>query len=211
MANYLITHYKGTYRLKCEPDKITNQFPRKLDGTYEDCDVYIDCQYGNRIYSYGHGVLQAYIPSVIRAHNIINNIEETLGENIVFDIEELSGESLFKFRSKYGDAIIPLLKPKVSGANISPFSSRNLPKSAYDIPSEDLNRYKNIVANIPRERILTIRDMNKKFLMSLSRKKGAYDELKSDMTAKGLNAREYIHSIGKWDQYINYLQENIKT
>ena len=46
--------------------------------------------------------------------------------------------------------------------------------------------------------------------MSLSRKKGAYDELKSDMTAKGLNAREYIHSIGKWDQYINYLQENIK-
>ena len=207
----MITHYKGTYRLKCEPDKITNQFPRKLDGTYEDCDVYIDCQYGNRIYSYGHGVLQAYIPSVIRAHNIIYNIEETLGENIIFDIEELSSEVLFKFKAKYEDSIIPLIKPKVSGANISPFSSRNLSKSAYDIPSEDLNRYKNIVANIPRERILTIRDTNKKFLMSLSRKKGAYDELKSDMTAKGLNAREYIHSIGKWDQYINYLQENIKT
>lgn len=209
-ANYLIAHYKGTYRLKCEPDQITNQFPRKLNGTFEDVDVFIDCKFGNRIYSYGHGILQAYIPSVIRGHNIINYIEENIGEDVIFDIEELTGEILFKFKSKYGDSIIPLLKPKTAGASISPFSSKNQNKSYYKIPDEDLAIYKNIVVNIPKERILNISHTTKNFLKSLSKKKNSYEELKADMTAKGLKSREYIHSIGKWEQYLKYLKENLE-
>ena len=35
--------YKGTYRLKAPYDLVTNQFPRKLNGTLEDADIYIDC------------------------------------------------------------------------------------------------------------------------------------------------------------------------
>ena len=42
ISNYLMTHYKGTYRIKCEYDLSKNQFARKLDGTYEDIDCYID-------------------------------------------------------------------------------------------------------------------------------------------------------------------------
>lgn len=42
-TNYLISHYKGKYRIKCEYDQRTNQFQRKLDGTFEDIDCYIDC------------------------------------------------------------------------------------------------------------------------------------------------------------------------
>lgn len=38
---YLTTKYKGKYRLKCEVDKVTNDFPKTLKGTYEDADVYI--------------------------------------------------------------------------------------------------------------------------------------------------------------------------
>ena len=67
----------------------SNQFPRKLDGTYEDIDCFIDCQYGNKVFSYGHGILQAYIPSLQRGHNIIKYINENFGQGIIFDIEEI--------------------------------------------------------------------------------------------------------------------------
>ena len=29
------------------------------------------------------------------------------------------------------------------------------------------------------------------------------------MKLKGLKGKEYIHSIGKWDKYISYLNKNI--
>lgn len=68
---YLTTKYKGKYRLKCEVDKVTNDFPKTLKDTYEDADVYIDCSFGNKIFYYGKGILQSYIPSLQRGRNII--------------------------------------------------------------------------------------------------------------------------------------------
>lgn len=210
IANYLISHYKGTYRLKVPYDLSKNQFPRKLNGTLEDIDCYIDCQYGNKIFSYGHGILQAYIPSLIRGHNIIKYINTNYGEDIIFDIEETDEEVIFKFNAKNDSKIIPLLKPKISGASISPFSSRNLPKNKdYKIPNEDLLKYKNIVSKIPRERILDITHITDKYLKSLTTKTNTWEEIKADMALKGLKGKEYIYSIGKWNDYINYLNNNI--
>lgn len=198
IANYLISHYKGTYRLKVPYDLSKNQFPRKLNGTLEDIDCYIDCQYGNKIFSYGHGILQAYIPSLIRGHNIIKYINTNYGEDIIFDIEETDEEVIFKFNAKNDSKIIPLLKPKISGASISPFSSRNLPKNKdYKIPNEDLLKYKNIVSKIPRERILDITHITDKYLKSLTTKTNTWEEIKADMALKGLKGKEYIYSIGK--------------
>lgn len=185
-------------------------FPRKLDGSLEDNDCYIDCQYKNRIFSYGHGILQAYIPSIIRGHNIIKYINEHFGQDIIFDIEETDSEVLFKFNAKYDDKVIPLLKPKTNGANISPFSTKNLPlNKEYKIPDEDLDRYKNIVAKIPRERILDLSHRTNSFIKSLATKKNSMEKIKADMAIKGLKGKEYIHSIGKWDKYIKYLEKNI--
>ena len=88
------------------------------------------------MFYYGRNLLQAYIPSLGRGHNIVKYINENFGEDIIFDIEETDSEILFKFNTKHADNIIPLLKPKTSGANISPFSSKNLPKNKnYKIPS----------------------------------------------------------------------------
>lgn len=198
------------YRLKCPYDKSTNTFARKLDGTFEDIDVYINCQYGNKVFSFGHGILQAYIPSIIRGHNIIKYISEHFGKEIIFDIEESDSEVLFKFKAKYDDNIIPLLKPKTNGANISPFSSRNLPKSEYKIPDEDFNVYKNIVDKIPRERILALTHMTVNYIKSLATKNNKYDDIKADMALKGLKGKEYIHSIGKWNDYINYINKHLQ-
>lgn len=209
IANYLLTHYKGVYRIKTEYDLSTNQFPRKLDGTLEDIDCFIDCQHCNRIYSFGHGILQAYIPSIGRGHNIIKYITENFGQDIIFDIEETDSEVLFKFNAKNDDKIIPLLKPKTSGASISPFSSRNLPRINYKIPDEQFAMYKNIVDKIPRERILDITHSTNKFIKSLVTKKNTIEKIKADMALKGIKGKEYIHSIGKWNEYISYLKENL--
>lgn len=162
------------------------------------------------MFSFGHGILQAYIPSIIRGHNIIKYISEHFGQEIIFDIEESDSEVLFKFKSKYDDNIIPLLKPKTNGANISPFSSRNLPKSEYKIPDEDFNAYKNIVAKIPRERILSLTHITKDYIKSLATKNNPYENIKADMTLKGLKSKEYIHSIGKWSDYIKYLNAHLE-
>ena len=195
--------------MKCEYDKTINQFPRKLDGTLEDVDIFIDCQHGNRVYSYGHGILQAYIPSIIRGNNVIKYTNENFCKDIIYDIEKTDSEVLFKFKAKYDSQIIPLLKPKTSGASISPFSTRNLPKSDYKIPDGALEEYKQIVAKIPRECILNITHSTNAFIKSLATKRETYEDIKTDMVKKGLKAKEYIHSIGQWDRYIKYLKENL--
>ena len=63
--SYLISKFKGIYRLKVPYNPQTNDFNRKLNGTLEDIDVYIDCQHGNKVTYYGNSILQAYIPSII--------------------------------------------------------------------------------------------------------------------------------------------------
>lgn len=197
--------------MKVPYNQSSNQFPRKLNGTYEDIDCYIDCQYGNKVFHYGHNILQAYIPSLIRGHNIIKYINENFGQDKIFDIEETDSEVLFKFKTKDADDIIPLLKPKTSGANISPFSSKNLPKNKeYKIPDEDLVKYKSIVAKIPKERILDITHTTNKYLKSLVTKRNTWENIKADMSMKGLKGKEYIHSIGKWNEYIEYLRKEIE-
>lgn len=208
--SYMIDKFKGVYRLKVPYNLATNQFSRKLNGAFEDIDIYIDCQYGNQVTHYGGSILQAYAPSLIRGHNIIKSINE-INSDLIFDIEETSQEILFKFNYKNSSKIIPLLKPRTSGANISPYSSKNLPKNKdYKIPDEDLIAYKNIVAKIPPERILTLTHTTNNFIKSLVTKKNTWEDIKADMALKGLKGKEYIHSIGEWNNYIKYLQENLK-
>ena len=208
-TSYLTDKFKGKYRLKVPIDKTINDFSRKLNGTYEDIDMYIDCQHGNKVFHFGGSILQAYVPSIGRGHNIIKLINE-IESDLIFDIEETSQEILFKFHYKDSDKIIPLLKPKTSGANISPFSSKNLPRNKdYKIPDEEFSTYKEIVAKIPSERILTLTHSTNHYLKSLATKKNTWDNIRADMKLKGLKGKEYIYSIGKWDEYIEYLRKEI--
>ena len=207
--SYLIDKFKGTYRIKVPYDLKTNDFSRKLNGTLEDIDIYIDCQYGNRIFHYGRDILQAYIPSLVRGHNIIKVINN-MDSSIIFDVEETDSEILFKFKYVNSDKIIPLLKPKTSGASISPFSSKNLPKNKdFKIPDGELSFYKDIVAKIPQEHILTITHSTNDFIKTLVTKKNPIEVIKSDMKLKGLSGKNYIYEIGKWNEYIKYLKENL--
>ena len=153
----------------------------------------------------------AYIPSIGRGHNIIKAIQKELGDDVIYNIEETDSEIMFRFNSKHMDELEKYLKPKTSGASISPFSSRNLPKSDYKIPDEEFVVYKEIVAKIPRERIIDITHTSNNYLKSLATKRNTWEDIKADMAKKCLKTKEYIHSIGKWNDYINYLRKELKV
>ena len=205
--SYLIDKFKGKYRLKVPYDLQTNSFPKKLNGNFEDADCYIDCQYGNQVFHYGGNILQAYIPSLIRGHKIINSIDP----EFIFDIEETDGEVLFQFKYSQADKIIPLLKPKTNGANISPFSSKNLPRNKdYKIPDEELQSYKDLVANTPKNKRLGIGIITNNFIKTLATKKNPMENIKEDMKLKGLKGKEYIHAIGRWKDFVKFLETTLR-
>ena len=196
--------------MKAPYDLRTRQFPRELNGQFADRDVYIDCYNKIQIFHYGHSILEAYIPSIGRGHNIIKAIESELGKEVILKIEETDEEVLFHFHSKYMEQLKKYLKPKTNGANISPFSTKNLPKTKYDIPDEDLVIYKNIVEKLDKNRIIELTHISNNYLQSLVCKKNTWEDIKADMALKGLKGKDYIHSIGKWNDYIKYLEKELK-
>ena len=216
--------YKGTYRLKPNLDQFTNDFPRTddegIDPSYDD--IYIKCANGSQIYHYGKSTLVAYIPSIGRGHNILiaiakelNLISESTGsrdyetlysllekDGTVFNIREYDSEIEFKFNAKNIEMIAKYLKPQTFGADISPFSTRNLPKSNYKIPHKDLNEYKTISKNLTQmEKMQLGRAFVKKYKLS-----------KEDMKKVCMKNNQYIHYCNLWTDYINFIQkENEKN
>lgn len=229
MSNYLMK-YKGTYRLKAHIDQSTNDYPRDTNGMLETDDVYIKCANDCQIYHYGRGILVAYIPSIGRGHNILKALGEELcgitekvsyeelykkltEEGTVRNIVENDEEIEFKFHNKHIELICKYLKPQISGSSISPFSSRNLPKSDYTIPVEDLKEYQEITKDIPKDEILIISQITKRFIVNILPKCPGYKskDIKTDMKLKMLKGKEYIHSTGMWNKYIDYLKKEINV
>ena len=70
--------------------------------------------------------------------------------------------------------------------------------------------YRNIIKNIPQKEVLGISHMTNYFMRGISTKKNTYEDIKNDMIAKGLKGKEYIHSIGKWNEYIEFLRDKLK-
>ena len=77
------------------------------------------------------------------------------------------------------------------------------------MPSEDLDQCKLIMARIPREHILSLTHTTNNYLKTLVNKKITWEDIKADMVLKGLKGKEYIHSLGKWNDYIKYLKDNL--
>lgn len=220
--------YKGKYRVLSHIDQNTNDFPRNENGNIESDDLYIKCSNGSQIYHYGKSILVAYIPSIGRGHNILLAIASKLcgiegridydklynmleKEGTVRDIVENDKEIEFKFHAKNINFIAEFLKPNTSGADRSPYSTKNLPKSNYTIPVEDLREYKNIVAKINEDNKLLISQITRGFLKDILSKNPLYRTINfgTDMKKKMLKGKEYIHSEGYWNEYLQYLKKRI--
>ena len=66
-------------------------------------------------------------------------------EGTVRSIMENDKEIEFKFHARKLEYIASFLKPATAGSDISPFSTKNLPKCDYPIPEEDLAKYNAIL------------------------------------------------------------------
>ena len=62
------------YRCIAEYDLNTNDFPRDYKGRLSDDDIYVKCAKGVKVFYYGRGVFQAYIPTLQKGRNILRNI-----------------------------------------------------------------------------------------------------------------------------------------
>jgi hypothetical protein len=207
--------YKGTYRLLPELDLSTNDFPRCPDGSIEDIDIYISCQYGNKIKCYGHidnkkpVWLIAYVSSIGRARNIKKALDELEIEYI--DYIENDIEADFKFKAKDIDVVAKLMKAKTGGAGISPNSVKNLPVSDYTLSAGNLQEYKEITGQLPKGDTLIISQVTNRFMDEILAKKYRRIDINSDMRKKCMarQIKEYIHSMDMWDEYIKYLKREI--
>ena len=206
---YLISHFKGKYRILC-PYNQYNQFSRDLKGNYEEVDCYIKCANKVTISYYGKGILEAYIPSIGRGRNILRAIEEDgMGDKITKKFETAS-EVIIRFPAKEMAQFEKYFKPLTSGAGISPFSTKNLPKTDYIIEEDKLEEYRNIISKLGYETPIGIAHLTNNFIKSLATKRNSWEKIKADMQMKGLRGKEYIDEIGQWDKYIKFLKENIK-
>lgn len=224
MANHYLMKYKGVYRILPELDVETNDIPRDYNGEIADGynDIYIACQYGSKIMEYGHinntkpVWLSAYIPSLGRGRNIIKVLKEKDIEYI--DYRESDEEVEFKFKAKDIEIVAELMKAKVAGAGISPFSSKNLPRSDIKIPTEEIARYKEITSVVHKADLLIISRFTNSFLEDILKKgirkttKDKKFDVKSDMRKLKMarQVKEYVWTKGYWEEYLKYLKKKLK-
>lgn len=223
MSNRYMMKYKGKYRLLSPIDTETNDFPRTPSGDVEeDLEIYITCQHGSKIYAYGtdgHKEMQlaAYVPSLGRGRNVRKAMDKEKIEYYAYD--ETDEEVRFFFSSNDIEKVAKLLKAKISGANISPMSKRNLPKNNnVIIPDDDMAMYKDATSSINSNNMAKLKSINKSFMDDVLAKRLKENprarkpfDYKADMRKLMLagKTKEYIWVKGLWKEYVDYLNDNL--
>lgn len=208
MAGYL-RKYVGIYEVRADYDEDTNDFPRQIDGTLDPSfdDYYISCQNDIKIRHATGSILSCYIPSLIRGQNILKQIKEQGCQVIECDI--LDSEVYFTFPASDIEVVAECCKARTKGRNIQPLSPKTLPKrKAKDvIPDDELKRYKlafnKLDGEKPFEKAQKLRAINKDFESKLKK------DWKVEARSLKLDFRGYIWHIGKWDEYLSTIKENV--
>ena len=206
MYRYL-EKYIGTYRVLAEYDKDTCDFPRDetgaIDKTFED--LYIPCRKGVIKHTYrGDDVLALCFYGRAKAgHNTLKEIKQKYPK-LDLESEDFGEDFYIYFDAEDIKKVASIVKPKTSGSSIKPFSNKNLPKASYKVPGTDLARLYKITEDMDRvTKMHFIKKCNADFIESLSTKKF---DAKADMKASRLNVKEYIHSKGEWENYLQFVQ-----
>jgi len=222
---YDILKLIGRYRVLAHYDVGTNDFPRTYNGNFNPTfgDFYLKCPHKSEIKDAFDGQLMAYIPSIGRGRNIRNALVEKYGEDIIYDYEETDGEILFFFSIKDIDKISTFMKPTKSGVKIKPFSVKNLPKGAYTIPQCDLDGYNATISAIPTRTMnnkgrqiimpdgVIIKKLLSEFDTVIHKIKGKKYIVEAERRLVGLKPKEFIHSLGMWDRFLEYLKVEVKV
>jgi len=220
MANYLVTKFRGQYKMLPDIDMETNDFARDCDDVIDEDMVYISCYYDTKVYYWGlndshRGVLVAYIPSKQRARNIKKEMKKQKID--IVDYDESETEAMLKFLASDAEQVIEMLKPYKSGLKTSAFSSKNLPKSNVSIPSEKIEEYKAIISKLGKNDMLVIKNINDHFLTDIleqmlrkktkNKKFSVRDDMKLNKMSRQM--KEYVYARGYWQEYLDYLSKEI--
>ena len=225
MNNYLYNHYKGKYRVLADYDWETKNFPRDEQGNIDEDfnDFYIPGKKNVQIRHSHRNILGCYIFSISSARNILASIyeqelnktapkkletiaNELINNDIIINITYYDGEILFMFKNIYLNKWADILKLKKSGANISPLSSKNLPKSDYIINKKDEEKYKTLLINYNKtQKMLIVKKSVKTITDKLTKKQ------KIEMKKLNMKPKQYIHYIGKWDKLLEEIKKEVKN
>ena len=217
MDMYLINKYKGKYRVRAHYDQQTKDFVRDDDGNLEESfgafylsgrsGIEVKHGTGSELACYipklqlGNNILKAYYDSVIgnRGDKSVDKIvSELKGGGYVNDVDILSTEIFFTFDADHLDTLAPIIKLKTSGASISPFSTRNLPKKPYTIPKADMDKYKKAKDGLSG---LDIARLNKEFIAE-----NFDSDFKTNLRKEMLKPIQYFHRHGYWDKYCKFIK-----
>lgn len=219
MDTYLVNKYKGKYRVKAHYDLQTKDFIRDDEGNLDPDfgDFYLSGRSGIEVkhgtgselscyvpkLQLGNNILKAYYDSVIgnRGDKSVDRIVRELKDGgYVNDVDILSAEIFFTFDANHLDTLAPIIKLKTSGASISPFSTRNLPKAPYTIPKADMDKYKKAKDGLSG---LEIARLNEQFIAE-----NFDSDFKTSLRKEMLKPVQYFHKHGAWDRYCEFIERN---
>ena len=210
--NYLYENLMNKYRILVPIDQRTNDFPRNTKGSIDCNDYYISCRKTGKeiaqISWYNEQIMDCIVFTYNTGRKIVKKANE---ENIsVFNVKEGDGEVYFRFDAKDMEWFTKKLGAMTQGKGTKPFSIKNLPKSDYKIPEEDLSPYKEIISVVGEGDRLIISRLTDEFLKEKVEKTlstGIERELRYHKMSR--QKKEYIHKIGLWEQYLVYLKEGL--
>lgn len=136
--------------------------------------------------------------------------KELLNTGTLEFINEFEEEGEFGFKTEQMEYIASLVGAKTSGANISPFSTKNLPSVKYTIPSEEMAKYKEIIGNIDKKNMNLISKFTTDFDKIIQNKKGKNYNINYERKLSCLGNKEFIHYIGLFSEYLKFLKANIE-
>ena len=224
MFRYLMK-YVGKYRVLTELTTDTHDFVRDKNGNiHPDYDeLYIECNYGAKIkHSYKEDILGYWTDKISKLKSTTKKFEEN---NIKYQLEDAGDEYIIYFNDSDMDKVAKLVGAKTNGKKIKPFDKVNIPDrivvehvesteptiiSVYKIPPDDLKLYYSTVGPI----------IGRSEKMQLSKQTLAeFDEVikstkkvdpNKEREKLNIGQREYIHSIGMWDEYIKHVQKAVE-
>ena len=141
---------------------------------------------------------------------------------ILLEVDILDSEVYFTFRSKQLDYIISLVGVVTFGADIAPLSIKNLPKAKYTIPDKDLKQYKDLINQLPKTTTklhgveqevingLLVNKVVSGFDKNIKKTKGKDFDIGADRRKKCMKGTNYVHAIGLWKEFIEYLRDEVK-
>lgn len=213
MYRYLLK-YVGKYRVEAE---IIDDFPRNKEGEIEESfdDLFIPCTYGVIKHTYaGNDILCV---CMYDRQSMGIKIEKRIKEafpQIEIECEAACNDYYIYFNANDIEKIATIIKPRTKGKNIDPFDMAvkeikkkiiTKTKNNYEIPVKDQNALYSIT------RSMTDRSAKMKFFKTYSSRYIEKIGREVDFNKSPLKIKQFIHSIGEWNNYVDFIQKSFDT